>query len=53
MGLQYLLNICGDYAAEHEITFNCNKPIGAFFVPKCTKNLLHRMFFLVVYVYSF
>ena len=22
-GLQCLLDICGDYAAEHEITFNC------------------------------
>jgi len=30
-GLQCLLNICGDYAAEHEITFNCNKTIGVFF----------------------
>ena len=29
-----LLNICGDYAAEHEITFNCNKTIGALFCPK-------------------
>ena len=29
-GLQCLLNICGDYAAEHEITFNCNKTIGVF-----------------------
>jgi len=27
-GLQCLLNICGDYPAEHEITFNCNKTIG-------------------------
>ena len=33
-GLQCLLNICGDYAAEHEITFNCNKTIGALFFPK-------------------
>ena len=30
-GLQCLLNICGDYAAEHEITFNCNKTIGVLF----------------------
>ena len=29
-----LLNICGDYAAEHEITFNCNKTIGVLFCPK-------------------
>ena len=33
-GLQCLLNICGDYAAEHEITFNCNKTIGVPFCPK-------------------
>jgi len=33
-GLQCLLNICGDYAAEHEITFNCNKKIGVLFCPK-------------------
>ena len=32
-GLQCLLNICGDYAAEHEIT-NCNKTIGVLFCPK-------------------
>jgi len=33
-GLQCLLNICGDYAAEHEITFNCNKTIGVLICPK-------------------
>ena len=33
-GLQCLLNICGDYAAEHEIIFNCNKTIGVLFCPK-------------------
>ena len=33
-GLQCFLNICGDYAAEHEITFNCNKTIGVLFCPK-------------------
>ena len=33
-GLQCLLNICGGYAAEHEITFNCNKTIGVLFFPK-------------------
>jgi len=32
--LQCLLNICGDYAAEHDITFNCNKTIGVLFCPK-------------------
>jgi len=32
--LQCLLNICGDYAAEHEINFNCNKTIGVLFCPK-------------------
>jgi len=33
-GLQYHMNICGDYAAEHESTFNCNKTIGVLFCPK-------------------
>ena len=33
-GLQCLLNICGDYAPEHEIIFNCNKTIGVLFCPK-------------------
>jgi len=33
-GLQCLLNICGDYAAEHEIIFNCNKTTGVLFCPK-------------------
>jgi len=33
-GLQCLLNICGDYAAEHEIIFSCNKTIGVLFCPK-------------------
>ena len=28
------LNICCDYAAEHEITFNCNKTYGVLFCPK-------------------
>jgi len=36
-GLQCLLNICGDYVAEHEITFNCNKTIGVLFCPKKNK----------------
>jgi len=33
-GLQCLLNICGDDAAEHEITVNCNKTTGVLFCPK-------------------
>jgi len=33
-GLQCFLNICGDYAAEHEIIFNCIKTIGVLFCPK-------------------
>ena len=37
-GLQCLLNICGDYAAEHEITFNCNKTIGVLFCSKSINN---------------
>jgi len=44
-GLQCLLNICGDYAAEHEITFNYNKTIGVLFCPKKYKQLAHQMFF--------
>ena len=42
-GLQCLLNICGDYAAEHEIAFNCNKTSGVFFVPRSINNLVHQM----------
>jgi len=50
-GLQYLR---GDYAAEHEIAFNCNKTIGVLFrpqnykaprhfrsVPSCSKKTLY------------
>ena len=33
-GLKCLLNICGDYDAEHEIAFNCNKIFGVLFCPK-------------------
>jgi len=33
-GLQCLLNNCADYAAKHQITFNCNKTIGVLFCPK-------------------
>jgi len=44
-GLQCLLNICGDYAAEQEITFNCNKKLVFFFAQKCINNLLNEMFF--------
>jgi len=33
-GLHCLLNVCGDYVAEHEITFNCNKTISVLFCPK-------------------
>ena len=44
-GMQCFLNIWDDYAAEHEISFNCNKTSGVFFVQKCVKNLLHQTFF--------
>ena len=44
-GLQCLLNVCGDYAAEHEITCNCNKTIGILFSWKSINNLAHQMFF--------
>jgi len=40
------LNISIDYAAEHEITFNCNKTIGVLFWPKSTNTLPHQEFFL-------
>jgi len=42
VGLQRLLNICGDYASEHEIAFNCNKTVGVIFCPE--KVLLHQIF---------
>jgi len=45
-GLQCLLNICGDYAAEHEITFNCNKTIGVLFCPKKYKQPAQSNVFL-------
>ena len=45
-GLQCLLNICGDYAAEHKITFNCNKIIGVLFCPKKYKQPAPSNFFL-------
>jgi len=52
-GLQCLLNICGDYAAEHEIAFNCNKKLVFFFAQKGINNLLPQMFFWTVYMYNF
>jgi len=44
-GLQCLLNVCGDYVAEHEIAFNCNKQLVFFFAKKSINNLLHQIFF--------
>ena len=32
--LQLLLDICGAYAVEHEIAFNCKKTIAVLFFPK-------------------
>jgi len=32
-GSKRLLSICGDYAVEHEIVFDCNKMIGVLFRP--------------------
>ena len=54
-GLQCLLNICGDYAAEHEIIFNGNKTIGVLFCPKKYKQPGPSNVFLngVGYVYDF
>ena len=33
-GLQDLLNVCSNYAVEHDITFNCSKSVGVLFLPK-------------------
>jgi len=33
-GLPRLLDIRGEYAAKHEIAFNCNKTTGVLFCPK-------------------
>ena len=46
-GLQCLLNICSDYAAEHEIIFNCNKTIGVLLCPKKYKQPAPSNVFLV------
>jgi len=43
-GLQRLLDICGDYAAEHEIALHCNKTIGILFGHRIMDNLLHEFF---------
>jgi len=48
-GLQCLLNICDDFAAEHEIIFNCNKTIVFFLAQNSINNLLHQMLFKMVY----
>ena len=39
-GLQCLLNICGDNAAEHEITFIAAKQLVFLFPPKSINTLL-------------
>ena len=44
-GLQCLLNICGDYAAEHESLLIATKQLVFFFAQKIINNLLHQMFF--------
>ena len=51
--MSFALNICGDYAAENEIAFNCKTTIGLLFGPKTMNNLLHRMLFEMVYKYDF
>ena len=33
-GLQDLLNVCSNFAVEHDITFNCSKSVGVLFLPK-------------------
>jgi len=45
-GQQCLLNISGDYACEHEITFNCNNTIGVLFCPKKYKQPASSYVFL-------
>jgi len=44
-GLQRLLDICGDYVAEHKITFNCDKAIGVLFYLKSMTTCSIKMFF--------
>jgi len=44
-GFQHL-NICDDYAAEHYITFNCNKTFDAFFCPKQYKQPVSFKYYL-------
>ena len=43
-GLQCLLNIYGDYAAEHEIIFNCKKTTGVLFCPKKYKQPMTKTY---------
>jgi len=52
-GLQCLPNICGDYAAEHQIAFNCNKTISVCFCPKKYKQPAPLNVFLNGVAYSF
>jgi len=33
------MDICGDYAVEHEIALNCNKAIDVLFSPKKYRQL--------------
>ena len=51
--LQGLLNICRVYAAEHEITFDCNITIGVRFLLKSVNNLFHKLFYWMVSSYNF
>jgi len=54
-GLQCLLDICGDYAAEHEIAFKCNKTIVFPFWPQNLYTPAPSNFFLdwIVYMRNF
>jgi len=45
-GLQCLPYICGDYAAEHNIAFNCSKTIGVLFCLKKYKQPVPSNVFL-------
>jgi len=42
---QSLMDICGDYAAEHELPLIVAKQFVFFFAPKIINNLFHQMFF--------
>jgi len=48
--LYHLLDICGDYAGEREIAFNCNKTTGVLFVSKYKEPAAWKVFLNCVHV---